>query len=112
VPAQFCSSRKEIRTIVTRGNGVLNGGYKIYAKIINGKLKTAMDAVVLEGQQGFRKGRCALNNIYICCAANNREETQTYLQMHIAFMDSEKAVDETATNYETSCINASIQPTL
>jgi hypothetical protein len=46
-------------------NCVLNSGYRMYAKIINGRLKTVADAVLLEEQQGFRKRRSTVDNIFV-----------------------------------------------
>jgi sorting nexin-29 len=48
-----------------RGISVVNSGHRIYAKIINERLKTIMDAVLLEEQQGFRKGASTVDKILV-----------------------------------------------
>jgi hypothetical protein len=47
-----------------RGISVLNRGYKIFTKIINAKLKIIADAVLLEEQQGFQRGRFTIDDVF------------------------------------------------
>jgi len=42
----------------------LNSAYKIYNKISE-TLNTITDAVILDEQLGFRKGKCTIINIFI-----------------------------------------------
>jgi sorting nexin-29 len=47
-----------------RGISLLNSGYKIYAKIITQHLKTISEAILLEEQNGFRRGRSCIDNVF------------------------------------------------
>jgi sorting nexin-29 len=76
-----------------RDISVLNSGYKIYTKIINERLKTIMDAFLLEEQQEFRKGRSAIDNIFIVQQIIEKR-CEFNLEMHISFIDFEKASDK------------------
>jgi len=47
-----------------RGISLLNTGYKIYSKIIAKRLTVITDALLLEEQNGFRKGRSCMDCIF------------------------------------------------
>jgi hypothetical protein len=51
-----CSNYRDIR--------LLNSGYKIYAKIITQRFKTVSEAILLEEQNGFRRGRSCIDNVF------------------------------------------------
>ena len=46
------------------GISPLHSGYKIYAKIITQRLKTILEAILLEEQNGFRIGRSSIDNAF------------------------------------------------
>jgi hypothetical protein len=47
-----------------RGLSLLNVGYKINAKVINKRLHTTADTLLLEEQNGFRPGRSCIDNVF------------------------------------------------
>jgi hypothetical protein len=47
-----------------RGISLLNTGYKIYSKIIAKRLAVIADVLLLEEQNGFRKGRSCMDCIF------------------------------------------------
>src|SRR5215475_7162464 len=47
-----------------RGISLLNSGCKIYAKIITQRLKPIPEAILLEEQNGFRRGRSCIDNVF------------------------------------------------
>jgi hypothetical protein len=47
-----------------RGISLLNVGHKIYAKVINKRLQTVSDTLLLEEQNGFRPGRSCIDNVF------------------------------------------------
>jgi hypothetical protein len=50
-------------TLNYRGISLLNSGYKIYTKIL-ARLKTISEAILLEEQNGFRRGRSCICNVF------------------------------------------------
>jgi sorting nexin-29 len=48
-----------------RGLSLLNTLYKIYARIVNKRLRTISEALLQEEQNGFRNGRSTTDNIFI-----------------------------------------------
>jgi hypothetical protein len=48
-----------------RGISLLNSGYKIFAKIITQRLKTISETILLEEQNGFRKGSSCIDNVFV-----------------------------------------------
>jgi sorting nexin-29 len=75
-----------------RGISLLNSGYKIYAKIITQRFKTISEAILLEEQNGFRRGRSRIDNVFtVKQTIEKRREFN--LETHIAFLDLEKAFD-------------------
>jgi len=47
-----------------RGISLLNTGYKIYSKIIAKRLTATAEVLLLEEQNGFRKGRSCMDCIF------------------------------------------------
>ena len=84
---------------------VLNSGYKIYAKIITQRFKTISEAILLEEQNGFRTIRSCIDNVFtIKQTIEKRREFN--LQIHIAFLDLEKAFDRVNRNQLWQILNA------
>ncbi|GFG30200.1 hypothetical protein Cfor_11128 [Coptotermes formosanus] len=48
-----------------RGISLLKSGYKIYAKIITQSFKTISETILLEEQNGFRKSRSCIDNVFV-----------------------------------------------
>jgi sorting nexin-29 len=80
-----------------RGISILNSGYNIYAKIITQRLKTISEAILLEEQSGFRRGRSCIDNVFtLKQTVEKRREFN--LETHIAFLDLGKAFDRVNRN--------------
>jgi sorting nexin-29 len=75
-----------------RGISHLNTGYKIYTKILNTHLQTITEVILLENLSGFRKGRSCIDNIFALNQITEKRR-EFNLEMHIAFIDLEKAFD-------------------
>ena len=75
-----------------RGIGLLNTGYKIYSKIIAKRLTVIAEALVLEEQNGFRKGRSCVDCIF--SASHIIEKHREFnIPTYMAFIDFKKAFD-------------------
>ena len=46
------------------GISLLNTVYKIYSRIINTRLQTISDTILLEEEAGFRKGRSCIDDVF------------------------------------------------
>ena len=76
-----------------RGISLLNSCYKIYAKILNGKLKLYSENFLDEEQCGFRKARSCIDAAFtLKLLLEKRREFN--LETHFLFLDYEKAFDE------------------
>ncbi len=75
-----------------RGICLLDTTYKVYARILNRRLKTIAEALLSEEQTGFRKGRSCTDAIFILkrLIEERREHNK---ETHLAFIDLEKAFD-------------------
>jgi len=62
----FCYTQKRDRNNPDnyRGISLLNTGYKIYSKIIAKRLTVIADVLLLEEQNGFRRGRSCMDCIF------------------------------------------------
>jgi hypothetical protein len=90
VPIFKKGDRKDPRNY--RGISLLNACYKIYAKILNGKLKTYAETFIMEPQNRFRSGRSCIDPIFsIKLLLEKRREFN--LETHFLFLDYEKAFD-------------------
>ena len=69
-----------------RGISLLNSGYKIYAKIITQHLKTISEAILLEEQNGFRRGRSCIDKVFTLKQTIEKKR-EFNLKTHIAFLD-------------------------
>jgi len=75
-----------------RGVSLLNTGYKIYSKIIAKRLTAIAEFLLLEGQNGFRKGRSCLDCIF--SASKIIEKHREFnIATYIALIDFKKAFD-------------------
>ena len=76
-----------------RGISLLNVMYKIYARIITSRLKVITETHISEEQNGFRKGRACIDNVFtIKQIIEKRREFN--LETHMAFIDLQKAFDK------------------
>jgi len=75
-----------------RGISLLNTGYKIYSKIFAKKLTVIAEVLLLEEQNGFRKGRSCMDSI--CSASQLTEKHRKFhIPTYIEFIDFKKAFD-------------------
>jgi len=75
-----------------RGISLLNIGYKIYSKIIANKLTVIAEILLLEEQNGFRKGKSCMDCIF--SASQIIEKRKKFnIPTYIAFIDFKKAFD-------------------
>jgi len=71
-----------------RGISLLSTGYKIYSKIITKRLTTIAELLLLEEQNGFRKGRSCIFSASQIIEKNREFNIPTY----IAFIDFKKSL--------------------
>lgn len=76
-----------------RGISLLNSCYKIYAQILNEKLKLYTENFIDEEQCGFRKGRSCIDAAFTLKLLIERRR-EFNLETHLLFLDYEKAFDE------------------
>ena len=75
-----------------RGISLLNTGYEIYLKIIAKRLTTIAEVLLLEEQNGFRKGRSCMDCIF--SASKIIEKPREFnIPTYIAFIYFKKAFD-------------------
>lgn len=75
-----------------RGISLLNSTYKLYAKIINNRLKIISNTLLEEEQAGFRKGRSCSDNVFIIKRLIEKRR-EFNLSSYLLFVDFEKAFD-------------------
>ena len=73
-----------------RGISLLNNGYKIYSKIIAKRLTAISQVLLLEEQNGFRKGRSCMDCIFSASQIIEKHR-EFYIPTYIAFIDFKKA---------------------
>jgi len=71
---------------------LLNTGYKIYLKIIAERLTVIAEALILEEQNGFRKGRSCMDCIFSASQIIEKHK-EFNIPTYIAFTDFKKAFD-------------------
>ncbi|NSM56166.1 RNA-directed DNA polymerase [Wolbachia endosymbiont of Atemnus politus] len=76
-----------------RGISLLNTGYKIYAKILNNKLRSITESKLGEEQNGFRKGRSCIDPAFTLKILIEKHR-EFNIETHIAFIDYIKAFDK------------------
>jgi len=75
-----------------RGISLLNTGYKIYSKIIAKRLTAILEDLILEVQNGFRKGKSCMDCIF--SASQIIEKHREFnIPTYIALIDFKKAFD-------------------
>lgn len=79
-----------------RGVTLMDTGYKIYAGILNERLKREIEGknLLYEGQAGFRKGRGTMDNIYILKRVVDDEVHGKGNQVYACFVDLKAAFDK------------------
>lgn len=75
-----------------RGISLLCTMYKVYARIVNARIKAISEALLGEEQNGFRKGRSTSDNVFILQQILEKRR-EFNLPTHLAFIDFEKAFD-------------------
>lgn len=77
-----------------RGISLLNIGYKIYAMMLERRLKEEINKrnIIPDNQAGFRKGRSTTDNIYILNTIVQRQ-LQNGEKMYATFIDIKAAFD-------------------
>ena len=75
-----------------RGISLLNTGYKIYSKIIAKRLTVIAEALLVEEQNGFRKGRSCMDCIFATSQLIEKHR-EFNIPTYIAFIDFKKAFD-------------------
>ncbi len=75
-----------------RGISLLDTTYKIYARIINERLKIIADHLISEEQMGFRKGRSTADAIFTLKRIIE-ERREHNCETHLTFVDIVKAFD-------------------
>lgn len=70
----------------------MNTGYRIYSRILSNRLKNISHALLLEEQNGFRKGRSCIDSIFTLKQLFEKRR-EFNLETHVAFIDFEKAFD-------------------
>jgi len=71
---------------------LLNTGYKIYSKIITKRLTAIAKVLLLEEQNGFRKGRFCTDCIF-SASQIIEEHREFYIPTYITFINFKKAFD-------------------
>ena len=75
-----------------RGISLLNTAYKILATAINNRLKTYAEDLLSQEQNGFRRNRSTVDNIFIMQQV--LEKCYDYnIGMHVLFIDFKQAFD-------------------
>lgn len=77
-----------------RGITLLNTAYKIYASILNGRLKKKAEGRLSENQFGFREGRGAINAVYVLNHVINKEVGKTGGKIFTFFTDLKAAFNK------------------
>jgi len=75
-----------------RGISLLNTGYKIYLKIIAMRLTAIAEVLLLEEQNGFRKGRSCMDCIFSALQIIEKHR-EFNIATYIAFIEFKKAFD-------------------
>jgi len=75
-----------------RGISLLNTGYKIYSKIIAKRLKAIAEVLLLEEQNGFRKGGSCMDCIFSASQITEKHR-EFNIPTYIAFIEFKKAFD-------------------
>jgi hypothetical protein len=89
---QYTKKETEITQMTIEVLVYLNTGYKIYSKITANRLTATAEVLLLEEQNGFRKGRSWMDCIF--SASQIIEKHREFnIPTYIAFIDFNKAFD-------------------
>ena len=77
-----------------RGITLLGTAYKIYAGILNERVKKDIEGRLAEGQFGFREGRGAIDAIYVQKYLVNKELSKKRGKLIACFIDLKAAFDK------------------
>jgi len=77
-----------------RGVTLMDTAYKIYANILNKRLKKEVERKLEEGQFGFREGRGTTDAIYVLNYVVNREIARKRGKVFAFFVDLKTAFDK------------------
>jgi len=77
-----------------RGVTLMDTAYKIYANILNERLKREVEGKLEEGQFGFREGRGTMDAIYILNYMVNKETAKKKGKIYAFFADLKAAFDK------------------
>ena len=77
-----------------RGVTLMDTAYKIYANMLNKRLKKEVEKKLGEGQFGFREGRGTIDAIYVINYVVNRELTKKKGKVFAFFADLKAAFDK------------------
>lgn len=75
-----------------RGICVVNSSFKLFAKIVNNRIAPIADCTLPQEQQGFRKGRSTIDDIFTLKQIIEKR-VEFNRETHLAFVDIEKAFD-------------------
>jgi len=75
-----------------RGISLLNTGYKIYSKITAKRLTAIAEVLLLEEQNGFRKGKSCMDCIFLASQIIEKHR-EFNIPTYIGFIDFKKAFD-------------------
>ena len=76
-----------------RGVTLMDTAYKIYANILNERMKKEVEKKLGEGQFGFREGRGTIDAIYILNYVANKEISKKKGKIYAFFVDLKAAFD-------------------
>jgi hypothetical protein len=82
----------------------LNSGYKIYGKIITQRFKTISEAILLEEQNGFKRGKSCIDNVFTLKQIIEKRR-EFNLETHMEFLDLEKTFDRVNRNQLWKILN-------
>lgn len=84
--------KEEVRNY--RGVTLMDTAYKIYANILNKRLKQEVGGKLGEGQVGFREGRGTMDAVYVLNYVANRELAKKGGKVFVFFADLKAAFDK------------------
>ena len=88
-----------------RGIALLNITGKVFTRILNGRLMTIAERILLEQQSGFRKGRGTTDQIF-CVRQMIEKHIEHQDPLYMAFIDLKKAYDSVSRSLLMSILRA------
>ena len=86
--------RRERQGQKQKGITLLVTAYKVYASILNERVKKDIEGKLAEGQFGFRKGRGAIDAIYVLNYIVNKDLSKKRGKLVACFIDVKAAFDK------------------